>query len=274
MQTFYSMLNCLISFQKTWRKFYKYNIDIDEKQDDKANEILLCSFERPHMRAFHCSWIAFFVAFFVWFCIGPLLPYIADDLGLTKKEIWTSSIAGVGSTIAVRFALGPLCDVYGPRVLMAAVLCFSAIPTACTGLIRNATDLIVLRCFIGVAGGSFVMCQYWTSRMFCKEVVGTANALAGGKSSSLQNMKGQLSGMTFVLTYCLILLPKAGGTSARESQIWLSGLTSSHSSNLSRMGIPRLLGVLSPSFLRSHPLPSELPFIDTVMILPKEITAS
>ena len=27
------------------------------------------------------------------------------------------------------------------------------------------------------------MCQYWTSRMFCKEVVGTANALAGGQGA-------------------------------------------------------------------------------------------
>lgn len=38
----------------------------------------------------------------------------------------------------------------------------------------------MLRLFIGTAGGTFVMCQYWTSRMFTKEVVGTANALVGG----------------------------------------------------------------------------------------------
>jgi NNP family nitrate/nitrite transporter-like MFS transporter len=132
------------------------------------------------MRAFHCAWWSFFVAFFSWFAIAPLLPYIREDLGLSKKEIWSSSIAGVGSTIFVRFLLGPLCDVYGPRVLMSAVLCLSAIPTACTGLIHTATDLTILRCLIGIAGGSFVMSQYWGSRMFTKEVVGTANALIGG----------------------------------------------------------------------------------------------
>ena len=38
----------------------------------------------------------------------------------------------------------------------------------------------VLRFFIGFGGSTFVMCQFWTSRMFTKEVVGTANALVGG----------------------------------------------------------------------------------------------
>jgi len=38
----------------------------------------------------------------------------------------------------------------------------------------------ILRLFIGIAGGTFVMCQYWSSRMFTKDVVGTANALVGG----------------------------------------------------------------------------------------------
>lgn len=153
---------------------------MDPNQDDKAKEILTCTFARPHMRAFHCSWWSFFVAFFIWFSISPLLSEIREDLGLTKQEIWNSSIAGVGGTILMRFILGPLCDVYGARILFAVVLCVAAIPTACTGLIQTANGLIILRLLIGIAGGSFVMCQYWTSRMFTKEVVGSANALVGG----------------------------------------------------------------------------------------------
>jgi NNP family nitrate/nitrite transporter-like MFS transporter len=80
----------------------------------------------------------------------------------------------------MRFILGPLCDKYGARVLFTVTLCAASIPTACTGLISTATDLIILRLFIGIAGGTFVMCQYWTTQMFTLEVVGTANALAGG----------------------------------------------------------------------------------------------
>ena len=145
-----------------------------------ATEIQLCSFARPHMRAFHCTWFAFFVAFFIWFAIGPLLPEIQKDLDLTGREIWTSSIAGVGSTIFVRFLLGPLCDKYGARILYLVILCAASFPTACIGLINSATSLIVVRTCIGIAGGTFVMCEYWSSMMFAKEIVGTANAIVAG----------------------------------------------------------------------------------------------
>jgi len=163
-----------------YKKYSSYVLPVDPDQDDKAKEIRICNFSRPHMRAFHCSWWGFFIAFFIWFAIAPLLSEIRDSLGLTKGEIWTSSIVGVGGTIFMRFALGPACDKWGARIPMAALLCAASIPTACTGFVNSATGLAIIRLFIGTAGGTFVMCQYWTSRMFCREVVGTANALVGG----------------------------------------------------------------------------------------------
>lgn len=166
--------------QTSWKKYAQYHIEVDPEQDDKANELILCSTKRPHMRAFHCAWWAFFVAFFAWFSITPLLNEIRDDLNLTDHDVWTSAIAGVGSTIAFRLLLGPLCDVYGARVLFAVLLCVTAIPTACTGFIQNAFDLSLVRGFIGIAGGSFVIAQYWSSRFFTKEIVGTANAMIAG----------------------------------------------------------------------------------------------
>jgi len=163
-----------------WKKYDSYALVVDPEQDDRADEIKLCNFSRPHMRAFHFSWLGFFIAFFIWFAIAPLLSEIRTTLKLTKKEIWTSSIVGVGGTIFMRFLLGPFCDKIGPRILFTIVLCGASIPTACTGLVSDATGLAILRLFIGAAGGTFVMCQYWTSRMFTKKVVGTANALVGG----------------------------------------------------------------------------------------------
>jgi NNP family nitrate/nitrite transporter-like MFS transporter len=163
-----------------YRKYDSYHVDTDPDQDDKANEIKLCNFSRPHMRAFHCSWWGFFIAFFIWFAIAPLLSEIKITLGLTKQQLWTSSIVGVGGTIMMRFVLGPLCDKFGARILFTGVLCVASIPTACTGLVNSAAGLAIIRLFIGIAGGTFVMCQYWSSRMFTKKVVGTANALCGG----------------------------------------------------------------------------------------------
>ena len=62
----------------------------------------------------------------------------------------------------------------------AAILMAGAIPTALAGTVNNATDILVLRCFIGILGGTFVPCQVWTTGFFDKNVVGTANALAAG----------------------------------------------------------------------------------------------
>jgi NNP family nitrate/nitrite transporter-like MFS transporter len=137
------------------------------------------------MRAFHySSWWGFFIAFFIWFTIAPLLFEVKDTIGLTKQELWTSSIVGVAGTIFMRFLLGPLCDRYGPRIpLFALVLCGASIPTALTGLVNSATGLAVIRFSIGLAGSrnpTFVTCQYWSSGMFAKEVIGTANALTAG----------------------------------------------------------------------------------------------
>eukprot|EP00977_Amphora_coffeiformis_P028208 scaffold34913_cov172-Amphora_coffeaeformis.AAC.4 len=86
-----------------WKKYSEYSVVVDPDQDDKATEIKLCSFARPHMRAFHCSWWAFFIAFFIWFAVAPLLSEIRDDIGITKQDVWTSNIIGVGGTILMRF---------------------------------------------------------------------------------------------------------------------------------------------------------------------------
>lgn len=162
-------------------KAYKtYSIKVDPDQNDKASEIKLCNFARPHMRAFHCSWFCFFTAFFIWFAVAPLMPEIKKTLNLTAQEAWTTNICSVAGTIAMRFLLGPLCDKYGARILMGIVLTGASIPCALTGLANSATSLAIIRFFIGLGGSTFVMCQYWTTSMFTKETAGTANALVGG----------------------------------------------------------------------------------------------
>ena len=126
------------------------------------------------------SWIGLFCAIFLWFSIAPLLPEIRKDLGLDNRQVWKTSIAGVGGTVFVRILLGPLCDKFGPRVAFSFVLCLASIQVACTGMIRTYDDLIALRLFISIAGGCFVTSQYWTSTMFCRSLSGTANATVAG----------------------------------------------------------------------------------------------
>ncbi len=54
----------LTSYSK--KKYFPYHLKVDPDQDDRANEIKLCSVRRPHMRAFHFSWWCYHVAFLMW----------------------------------------------------------------------------------------------------------------------------------------------------------------------------------------------------------------
>jgi NNP family nitrate/nitrite transporter-like MFS transporter len=161
-------------------EFQRYNLTVDREAGDRATEIKMFSLQRPHMRALHCAWISFFLAFTIWFAPAPLLGEIQKTLHLTKSELWTSSITNDITAIILRVLIGPICDKHAARIPMAVVLILASIPTACLGLVESAAGLATVRFFIGIAGSSFVMAQFWPSRMFSREIAGTANGLVGG----------------------------------------------------------------------------------------------
>ncbi|OCA10589.1 MFS transporter [Acinetobacter pittii] len=153
------------------------NINLDAK---KATEIKLFSFSTPAMRAFHMTWLAFFVCFFAWFACAPLMPVIKGEFGLTKDQIANINIAAVAITILVRLAVGPLCDKYGPRITYTALLLLGSIPIFGVAAANSYESFLFFRLLIGAIGASFVITQYHTSVMFAPNVVGTANAAAAG----------------------------------------------------------------------------------------------
>ena len=63
---------------------------------------------------------------------------------------------------------------------MSVVLVLGAIPCAMIGFVKTSFGLSTIRFFIGVSGSSFVMAQFWPSRLFSQEISGTANGLVGG----------------------------------------------------------------------------------------------
>jgi NNP family nitrate/nitrite transporter-like MFS transporter len=146
----------------------------------KATRIDLFSLKTPQMRAFHLTWIAFFVCFFAWFATAPLMPTIAKDLSMTKDQVYNITIAGVFATILARMIIGPMCDKYGPRITYTILLALGSIPVFLVGFAQDYTSFMIARLFIGVIGASFVITQYHTSVMFAPNVVGTANATVGG----------------------------------------------------------------------------------------------
>ncbi|MEI6945979.1 NarK family nitrate/nitrite MFS transporter [Paraflavisolibacter sp. H34] len=132
------------------------------------------------MRTFHISWITFFVCFFGWFGIAPLMPIIREQLHFTKEQVGNITIASVSATILARLLIGRLCDTLGPRLSYTILLVLGAIPVLGIGLANSYESFIIFRFAIGVIGASFVITQFHTSVMFAPNVVGSANAVAGG----------------------------------------------------------------------------------------------
>ncbi|WP_428309370.1 MFS transporter [Hydrocarboniphaga sp.] len=149
-------------------------------QTSKATSINLFSFSTPQMRAFHLAWLAFFVCFFAWFAVAPLMPVIKGEFGLTKDQIANINIAAVGITILVRLLIGPMSDKYGPRKTYTGLLLIGAIPVFGIAFAKSYEAFLFFRLAIGAIGASFVITQYHTSVMFAPNVVGTANAATAG----------------------------------------------------------------------------------------------
>lgn len=132
------------------------------------------------MRTFHITWLTFFVCFFGWFGLAPLMPAIRADLGLTKPQVGNTIIAAVSATIFARLIIGKLCDTWGPRKTYTALLVIGSLPVMLVGLAHDYTTFLLFRLAIGVIGASFVITQFHTSIMFAPNIKGTANAVAGG----------------------------------------------------------------------------------------------
>lgn len=163
----------------------------------KATKINLLDFKSPPMRAFHITWITFFICFFGWFGIAPLMPVVREDLGLTKGQIGNIIIASVAITIFARLFFGWLCDRIGPRLSYTILLFVGSVPLMFIGVSNSYESFLLFRLAIGVIGASFVITQYHTSVMFAPNVVGTANATAAGWG----NMGGGVTLMVMPLVF-------------------------------------------------------------------------
>src|SRR3954470_15132015 len=150
----------------------------------KATSIKLFSISTPQMRAFHLTWMAFFICFFAWFACAPLMPVIKGEFHLSMAQIADINIAAVAITIIVRMLVGPLCDRFGPRKTYTGLLVLGAIPVLGVAFAQSYESFLLFRLGIGAVGASFVITQYHTSVMFAPKVVGTANAAAAGWGNS------------------------------------------------------------------------------------------
>jgi len=167
----------------------------------KAAKITLADFTSAPMRAFHMAWLAFFLCFFSWFGVAPLMPIIRQEFHLTKAQTGNSIIASVALAVLGRLLLGWLCDRIGPRKAHAALLIVGSLPVMCIGFSHDYASFLTFRLAIGMIGASFVVTQYHTSVMFASNVVGSANAAAAGWG----NLGGGVTQIVMPLLYSAFL---------------------------------------------------------------------
>ncbi|MEO2017452.1 MAG: MFS transporter [Fuerstiella sp.] len=168
---------------------------------NQATRIQLFSFSSPQMRAFHMSWFAFFLCFFAWFGIAPLMRIVREEMSLSKEQVGWCIIGSVSATVITRLFIGWLCDRVGPRLTYTWLLLIGSIPVMAIGFATDYTSFLFFRVAIGVIGAAFVITQYHTSIMFAPNCVGTANATTAGWG----NLGGGVTQLVMPLVFALFV---------------------------------------------------------------------
>ena len=178
------------------------------------------------MRAFHMSWFAFFLCFFAWFGIAPLMKIVREEMSLSKEQIGWCIIGSVSVTVIARLFIGWLCDRIGPRLAYTGLLLLGSIPVMCIGFASDYTSFLVFRVAIGIIGAAFVITQYHTSIMFASNCVGTANATSAGWG----NLGGGVTQIVMPIVFALFvgtmaLTPEVGWRASMFAAGLLCALT-------------------------------------------------
>lgn len=166
----------------------------------------------PQIRAFHMSWIAFFLCFFAWFGIAPFMKVVRDEMSLTKDQVGWCIIGSVAATVVARLFVGWLCDRIGPRFAYTGLLLFGSLPVMMIGLADSYASFLMFRVAIGVIGAAFVITQYHTSVMFAPNCVGAANATSAGWG----NLGGGVTQVAMPLVFALFV----GGLGWSDESGW------------------------------------------------------
>lgn len=172
----------------------------------------------PHMRGFWAATMAFTMAFIGWFAFAPLLVVVRKDIGLCdnddqvqknietakcvckvgcKATINNANIAAVLFDVFTRFMLGSVIEFLGPVMTDVLLLLWGATVVGASAAVTSGTGLIIARFFVSALGSTFVVNQFWNSILFAPNVIGTANATAGGWG----NLGGGLTQVLMPLVY-------------------------------------------------------------------------
>ena len=140
----------------------------------------LLAFGRAEIAALHKTWIAFFITFYVWFNMAPLVSTIMKDTGLTLDQLKVLAICNVALTVPMRVVVGMMCDRLGPRKTFCIVMWAMAFPCIGFALATTYTEMLIARLVLSSVGTGFVVGIAMTSLWFKPRDAGFSQGVEAG----------------------------------------------------------------------------------------------
>lgn len=140
----------------------------------------LVNFKRDDIVALHKTWFAFFLTFFVWFNMAPLVSTIIKESGFTMQQLKLLAICNVALTMPGRVIIGMLSDRLGPRRTFTGIMVIMAIPCIAFAFSTTYTQMLISRLLLSMVGTGFVVGIHMTSLWFKPRDIGFAQGVEGG----------------------------------------------------------------------------------------------
>ena len=140
-----------------------------------------------HLPTLAAAWLYFAVSFMVWVLLGPLAPFLRDELGLTATEQGLLVAVPLLGGALFRPVLGVLGDRIGGRRTGLIGLGLTLIPLLMGWKVATGTpQFFAIGFLLGIAGASFAVALPLASRWYPPEYQGLAMGIVGaGNSGSL-----------------------------------------------------------------------------------------
>ncbi|MCX7170518.1 MAG: MFS transporter, partial [Proteobacteria bacterium] len=151
------------------------------RSDDKTMGWMdLLAFGRAEIAALHKTWLAFFLTFYVWFNMAPLVSTIIKDTGLTLDQLKVLAICNVALTVPARVLIGMLSDRIGPRKTFCLVMWAMAVPCVWFAFATTYTEMLASRLILSAVGTGFVVGIHMTSLWFKPRDAGFSQGVEAG----------------------------------------------------------------------------------------------
>src|SRR5688572_931927 len=155
----------------------------DERREERGGRVK--GFARAgHLPTLVAALLYFDVSFMVWVLLGPLAPFLREDLGLTaSQQGLLTAIPLLGGSL-FRPLLGMLADRIGARRTGMFGLVLTLVPLMVGWqYAHTAMHFYTLGFFLGIAGASFAVALPLASRWYPPEYQGLAMGIAGAGNS-------------------------------------------------------------------------------------------